>query len=74
MAAQTQKIGASSDPTSRAGGLQSHPILVTGALLIVAFAFGGVHYGLANLVVQLTALGVLAVHRDSFVAFWRSAP
>ncbi|MEM8724117.1 MAG: O-antigen ligase family protein [Pseudomonadota bacterium] len=42
----------------------------------MAFAFGGggVRYGLANLLVQITALGILALHRDAFVAFWKGSP
>jgi hypothetical protein len=46
------------------------------ALLVVAFAFGGggSRYGLANLVVQLTALVVLAVRYQSMRQFWRDSP
>lgn len=31
-------------------------------------------YGLANLVVQLSALAILAFHREAFVSFWKSSP
>ena len=46
------------------------------ALVLVAIAFGGggVRYGMANLIVQLTALGILAIYKDAFFSFWRSAP
>lgn len=46
-----------------------------GALLLAALIFGGggSRYGLANLCVQLTALGALAFHRHAFLEFWRSA-
>ncbi|MEO0871819.1 MAG: hypothetical protein AAFY19_07645, partial [Pseudomonadota bacterium] len=46
------------------------------ALLLVAMALGGggVRYGLMNLMVQLTALGLIAVYRDAFLGFWRNAP
>ena len=46
------------------------------ALIIIAFAFGGggVRYGLANLLVQLSALAILAFHRDAFLTFWKSSP
>jgi O-antigen ligase len=45
-------------------------------LLLVAFAFGGggARYGLANLAVQLAALGALAVRPDSVWRFWRESP
>lgn len=45
-------------------------------LLLVAFAFGGGGIGsaLANLTVQLVALCVLALRRESFVSFWRESP
>lgn len=44
-------------------------------MLLVAFAFGGggSRYGLANLVVQITAIIAIASHRAAFVAFWREA-
>lgn len=46
------------------------------ALLVCAVVFGGggSRYGFANLVVQLTAIGALAFHRDAFVKFWFEAP
>ena len=46
------------------------------ALVLIAIAFGGggVRYGMANLVVQLTALGILACFKDTFFSFWRRAP
>lgn len=49
---------------------------LTVALLLVAFIFGGggQAFGLANLVVQLAALGVLAVCYDEMLRFWREAP
>ncbi len=46
------------------------------AVLVAAFALGGggSQYGLANLLIQLVALGALAFHRDAFLLFWRDAP
>jgi O-antigen ligase len=46
------------------------------ALLLVAFAFGGGGIGsaVANLVVQLAALAVLASRRGSVIRFWDEAP
>jgi O-antigen ligase len=46
------------------------------ALLLVAFAFGGGGIGsaLGNLAVQLGALIVLALRRDSVIRFWSDAP
>ena len=51
-------------------------IIALGALLAVAFLFGGggSRYGLANLVVQLAALAVLAVRSDAIARFWRESP
>jgi len=45
-------------------------------LIVVALTFGGggVRYGLANLVVQLAALGLLAFYQNAFFAFWKDAP
>ncbi len=45
------------------------------ALLLVAFAVGGggSRFGLANLVVQLTAIAVLAFHRGAFLRFWHDS-
>lgn len=45
-------------------------------LLLAAFAIGGggSRYGLANLAVQLTAIAVLALHREAFLRFWSEAP
>ena len=40
----------------------------------VLFGGGGSRYGLANLAVQLTALGALAFHRRAFVDFWANSP
>ncbi|MDY7097221.1 MAG: O-antigen ligase family protein [Pseudomonadota bacterium] len=47
-----------------------------GALLVIAVLFGGggARYGLANLVVQLAALGALALNPRSFAQFWSRAP
>ncbi|MEL6487660.1 MAG: O-antigen ligase family protein [Pseudomonadota bacterium] len=55
---------------------KDNALLALGALLVVAMAFGGggVRYGLANLIVQLTALGLVAIYRDAFLRFWRTAP
>jgi O-antigen ligase len=52
------------------------PLIALALLLLVSFGLGGggSYYGLANLIVQLTALAVLSAHRDSFIAFWRTAP
>ena len=45
-------------------------------LLLVAFATGGggSRFGLANLLVQLTAIGALALNQEAFARFWRTAP
>jgi O-antigen ligase len=45
-------------------------------ILLVAFAFGGggSRYGLANLAVQLAALGALAARWDIVKQFWRESP
>lgn len=50
--------------------------LTIGGLLVVAIAFGGggTRYAMANLVVQLAALVVLAIRREAVFEFWRSAP
>ncbi|MDJ0641448.1 MAG: O-antigen ligase family protein [Erythrobacter sp.] len=58
------------------GALRPRPLLAVCLLLMVAFVFGGggVRYGLANLVVQLTALGILAFHRAAFFSFWKTSP
>ena len=47
-----------------------------GAILVVAMLFGGggSRYGLANLAVQMTAIGALGFHRQAWVAFWSDAP
>lgn len=46
------------------------------ALLLVAFALGGggSSFALANLTVQLAAIGVLALRGNAFAAFWRESP
>ncbi len=56
--------------------MQPRPLLASCVLTVIAFAFGGggVRYGLANLVVQLSALAILAFHREAFVSFWKSSP
>ncbi|WP_298470095.1 O-antigen ligase [uncultured Erythrobacter sp.] len=76
MSAQTRKLGSSNSSAPTSGFLRPRPLLATCALLIVAFVFGGggVRYGLANLLVQITALGILALHRDAFLTFWKSSP
>ena len=45
------------------------------AILIAAFVLGGggSRYGMANLIVQVTALAALAFHRQAFFAFWTNA-
>ncbi|MEO0908488.1 MAG: O-antigen ligase family protein [Pseudomonadota bacterium] len=45
------------------------------AILVAAFAFGGggSRYGMSNLLVQFTALGALAFHREAFFTFWSTA-
>lgn len=52
------------------------PFLAIVALLLVAFALGGggSSFALANLVVQLAAIGVLALRGNAFAAFWRESP
>jgi exopolysaccharide production protein ExoQ len=51
-------------------------LLIIAMLLLVAFAAGGggARYGLANLAVQLAALGALAMRPDSVWQFWRGSP
>lgn len=51
-------------------------IIALCVLLAIAFAFGGGGsvYGLANLVVQLTALTVLALRGGAAKRFWRESP
>jgi len=46
--------------------------ILLGVALIVGG--GGVRYGLANLVVQLTALALLACYREAFFSYWKKAP
>lgn len=61
----------------RTDDLKPHSIVWALAILLafaVAFGGGGSKYGLANLVVQLTALTALAVHREEFFRFWKTAP
>ena len=43
-------------------------------LVAIAFGGGGVRYGMANLIVQLTALSILAIYRNTFFTFWSKAP
>ena len=51
-------------------------LLIIAMILLVAFAFGGggSRYGLANLAVQLAALGALAARWDIVKQFWRESP
>ncbi|MEM7665249.1 MAG: O-antigen ligase family protein [Pseudomonadota bacterium] len=74
-ASHTPPSSSQADPSAN-GKPVLRVLLVICALIAVAFAFGGggVRYGLANLLVQLTALGVLAFHRHEFMAFWRQSP
>jgi O-antigen ligase len=46
------------------------------AVLLVAFALGGggSRQGIANLLVQLTAIALLVPHRAALAQFWREAP
>ena len=46
------------------------------AIVVAAILFGGggSKYGMANLLVQLTALAALAFHREAFLTFWKTAP
>lgn len=49
----------------------SHLWAICGVLIVaVIFGGGGSRYGLANLLVQLAALGAFAFHRQAFVQFW----
>jgi O-antigen ligase len=68
-------------PTDRRAAATPLPKLnlafwVLAALILVAICFGGggVRYGLANLLVQLTALGILAIYKDAFFSLWKKAP
>ncbi len=76
MSAQISKIDSSASSQPDQGVLRPRPLLMVCALIIVAFAFGGggVRYGLANLLVQLVALAILAFHRDAFLTFWKNSP
>jgi len=76
MSAQISKIGSSISREPQSGGVRLRSSLMICALLIVSFAFGGggVRYGLANLLVQLVALAILAFHRRAFLVFWRNSP
>lgn len=51
-------------------------MLTAAALLVVAVVFGGggSRAGIANLVVQLTALVAIAFHREAFFSFFKEAP
>lgn len=77
---KTMKSQARSDGQRRPR--PSPPVRITAllgamaALIVIAIAFGGggVRYGLANLIVQLCALGLLAIYRDAFFGFWTKAP
>lgn len=55
---------------------RENPLLALLVLLAIAVAFGGggVRYGLANFIVQFSALIIAAFYRDAFFAFWKSAP
>lgn len=55
-------------------GRFAFPALIV--LLLIAFIAGGggSRFGLANLAVQLTAIGVLAFHWSAVATFWRTAP
>ncbi|QFT75988.1 O-antigen ligase [Erythrobacter sp. THAF29] len=77
MALQPRSI--SSSYAGRTGGrLREYwgAAIAIGALLCLAVVFGGggVRYALANLLVQLSALALLAIRRDAVIAFWREAP
>lgn len=52
------------------------PFVAVLVLLVIAFVFGGGGIGsaLGNLTVQVTALIVVALHRDEAVRFWRTSP
>lgn len=52
------------------------PFWAITAILVFAVAFGGggSKYGMANLLVQLSALAALSIHRKAFFEFWNSAP
>ena len=78
-----KKMASSPTPQAKRASRQpSQPVvkdtvlLSLATLMVVAIAFGGggVRYGLANLVVQLTALGLVATYRDAFLRFWSKAP
>lgn len=51
-------------------------LIALSVLLLVAFGFGGggSRFGLANLVVQLTALTALALRFEAVMRFWRESP
>ena len=61
-------------PDAQAGGFRL--VILISLLLTLALALGGggVRYGLANLVVQLAALALLAFHRAEFASFWAKSP
>lgn len=68
----------SDQPQPQLQQTSSRPSLATqlGALIVIAAIFGGggVAYGFANLMVQLSALAILAFNRESALAFWRKEP
>lgn len=76
MSAENSKIGSAFGLGGGSKAIQPRPLLATCLLVMIAFAFGGggVRYGLANLVVQLSALAILAFHREAFVGFWKNSP
>ncbi|OBV11191.1 O-antigen ligase family protein [Erythrobacter dokdonensis] len=55
---------------------QRIPFFTIAAVLLVAFALGGggSRQGLANLLVQLTAVAALVPHRAAVLQFWRTSP
>ena len=66
-------------PPDRFLGTRNTPdtlAICVGMLLVIAIAIGGggVRYGIANLVAQLTALALLAAFRESFFQFWKASP
>lgn len=74
MSSPTPALPESSERRPQKSPFRKSSILSVCALLLVAVMLGGGggRYGLANLLVQLTALGLLAVYRKNFFDFWRT--
>lgn len=75
MISSSPKLPKSPPRKPRTSPVRKSSLLSICALLLIAIALGGGggRYGLANLMVQFTALGLLTFFRDAFLGFWRAA-